>query len=164
MIDPLSVATHGFFTTSSQNQAPITLATDGFILIGGQGKSKNKQKVWFDENEAYYEYSERLRNLVATRRGEEKVREITQDESVVEIEHKEPDTVIQAPPIRAYTQPLYEIKDQLERELTAELRRLAILEHADNERNIQIENREKMKKYRKKLGIMLMLLLEESDE
>lgn len=160
MIDPLSVATEGYFTTRSQNMAPITLETDGFILIGG-GKSKNKQKVRWDEDLAYYEYNEKLKNLVFIKQSEEKIEEVLKDDQVIKISKKEPDQLIQAPPIRAYTKPLYEIKNELERELTAELRRIAILEHAENERQILIENREKLKKYRKRLGIMLMLLLEE---
>ena len=165
MTDPLSLATGGFFTSSSyKNMYPLTLASDGYILARSGGKSKNKQKVRFDENEAYYEYSEKLRNLTRLKQGEEKIEEILSEAQTVEIEHKEPDVLIQAPPIKLYSKPLYEIKNDLERELTAELRRIAILEHAEHERQIQLENRAKFKKYRKKLGIMLMLLLEESDD
>jgi len=171
MADPLSLATRGRFTsTSYENSYPITLATHGRILeeTVSQGKSKNKQKVcrWdecWDENREYYKYSEKLRNLVARTR-QEKTEEIVRDEQIIEIEQKGPEKVIQAPPIKAYSQPLYDITDDLERELARELRRLAIIDHARNEREILTDNIEKLRKYRKKLGVMLMLLLEESDD
>lgn len=153
MADPLSLATRGKFTSSSyKNMMPVTIATIGRILVGIPEELEDDVTYG---RKRFYSYDDQWRAELARK---EKERQITEVEDT-QVEYQEPAEIIQAPPLALNIKPISEITE--DQELIRELRIRAILEHAERERKLELERQETLRKYKKRMRVMIALLLEE---
>lgn len=144
----LAIATQGLIPGSS-----LCIATQGFIcgevvseVLGG-GSPYNPRGKYFDIRDLTYLYEPQ----------EKEIEVIEQAGEPVNVEFEPPDKLIQNIPIDIKAPALYDIEDELEKELARLLRIQSIQEHAKRE----IEQALKELKYQKNKEIMLMLLLDE---
>lgn len=151
MIDPLSMATRGKFTSSSYgNNYPITVATLGVILpeasesenltrSGGSSALSKPRRYKRKEDPFLIQERERLRKA------------LFED---VNVEVEESDDLILPNPVSLQAPSLSEIKDDIERDIARILRHRNILEFAEKLRKQEIDD----ELFMEELALMMVLL------
>lgn len=137
-VDPLSIATSGFFTCASANCNPCTLATDGYIVVGGDegGAGKKRKKTVHLSKKEFTEM-------------------FGEDGKQVEVQYEKPATFIQPLPVNYDAESVNTYTE--DRELARLIRLASIKRHAE----LELKKLEEEKIFKNKLSLMVIMALED---